>query len=561
MVATGPQGTADSGTTGALLDEIEQSRTGGYSLPFTPADRNYLVATHVALTVAALLLTTLTLRAASAPGVPGGPGWSWVSKAVLVVQVLVALVATGCAVRAVRRGHTYLETDRFDFSTASAQLACLVVGTLGTGGTASPLWLLVAAGTAYLAALTTGRSAYVVAAALAVGVGWSGQVDGQWSGRGLPVSLGVLFGITMVLFLVRSVTRQLYTSAEATAWDRAVLRARVHDLSELLDRAAGGDLSVAGQLGALVADDRFADDNIRILADRFDQTLLALSALAGQVQAGCGRMGAAATQVLSSAQDQATAAAQQSSAVVETSVTIEELAATAAQIAETSGHVAEYAAETMAFAEEGRRAVGESVAAMDSIAVGVDQVAARVAGLGEKGQQIGRILSVIDELADQTNLLALNAAIEAARAGEHGRGFAVVAAEVRALAERSAASARQIQTIVTEIQSETTAAILASQEGSRQVSNGAALAHGVVVALERIAGMVDETTTAAREISIATQQQRSASDQVVTAMGQMSSGSRQYAQGSQQAADAASEMNALVGDLETSIAHFRTGRN
>ena len=219
-MTTGPQGSADSGTTGALLDEIEHSRTGGYSLPFTRSDRNYLVATHAALTAAALLLTTLTLRAA-APGPPGGPGWSWVSRAVLVVQVLVALVATWFAVRAVRREHTYLETDRFDFSTSSAQVACLVVGTLGTGGTASPLWLLVAAGTAYLAALTTGRSAYVVAGALACGVGWSGQVDGQWSGRGLPVSLGVLLGVTMVLFLVRSVTRQLYASAETTAWDRA----------------------------------------------------------------------------------------------------------------------------------------------------------------------------------------------------------------------------------------------------------------------------------------------------------------------------------------------------
>ena len=189
----------------------------------------------------------------------------------------------------------------------------------------------------------------------------------------------------------------------------------------------------------------------------------------------------------------------------------------------------------------------------------VDQIASRALGLGEKGQEIGRILQVIDELADQTNLLALNAAIEAARAGEHGRGFAVVAAEIRKLAERSQESAGQIQSIVTQIQAETNATILASEEGSREVHQGSELARDVVGALERISGMVDETTTAAKEISIATQQQRSASEQVVSAMGQVADVSRQYAVGSKQAAAAATELNALAGDLRASIAQFKTG--
>src|SRR5262249_59927139 len=125
-----------------------------------------------------------------------------------------------------------------------------------------------------------------------------------------------------------------------------------------------------------------------------------------------------------------------------------------------SGAVGRYAGETLRHADEGRTAVQSSVDAMDTIATRVDSIAARALSLGGKSQEIGRILEVINDLADQTNLLALNAAIEAARAGEHGRGFAVVAAEVRKLAERAQESTGQIQAIVAQIQSETSATIL-----------------------------------------------------------------------------------------------------
>jgi methyl-accepting chemotaxis protein len=193
---------------------------------------------------------------------------------------------------------------------------------------------------------------------------------------------------------------------------------------------------------------------------------------------------------------------------------------------------------------------------MDVIAARVDAIASRALGLGHKSEEIGRIVEVIDDLSDQTNLLALNAAIEAARAGEHGRGFAVVATEVRKLAERAQLSTGQIRDIVSQIQGETHATIVASEEGAKEVRTGALLARDVVDALERISGMVDETTTAAKEISIATQQQRSASDQVVAAMVQVSDASRQYAAGSRQAAGAAAELNGLAAELRAAIAQF-----
>lgn len=257
----------------------------------------------------------------------------------------------------------------------------------------------------------------------------------------------------------------------------------------------------------------------------------------------------AASELSATSQQQASGATEQASAVAEVTSTIEELGYTSRQIAQSAEQVSEAASATMENLSQGQGAVDESVAAMERIKGKVQDVATRILALGERSQQIGEIIDLIDDISDETHLLSLNAAIEAAGAGEYGRRFAVVAAEVKNLANRTIAAAKDVKSVVAEIQGATSAAVMATEEGVKEVETGALLANRAGQVMDTIVMMAERTVQASQEISLATSQQQTASEQVVETMRDVAEVSRQTAAGSRQMAEAAATLTAIAERL------------
>ncbi|MHB1342502.1 MAG: methyl-accepting chemotaxis protein [Coriobacteriia bacterium] len=305
-------------------------------------------------------------------------------------------------------------------------------------------------------------------------------------------------------------------------------------------------LGTAGRsLGVAVHESKGLDG----LTVELDRVFSNVSNLLDQIRAANTNIRALTAEVMAATDQQASGASEQAAAVTQTSATVEELAQTSSQIADNSESVVRVAERTLGSAEEGMQAVSDTAEGIEEIRITTQQSSDRILALGERSQEIGRVLSIIDEIAEQTKILALNAAIEAARAGDAGKGFSVVAEEIRKLAESVTESTQEIGRVVREIQASTSALIMQTEKAAKKVDEGKHLAQNTQDALERIVSQVEETTDAAKQISIATQQQRTASDQVVVSMKEVAQVSQQAAGTSRQISAAILELNALVDSM------------
>ena len=345
---------------------------------------------------------------------------------------------------------------------------------------------------------------------------------------------------------------QITENARKQEAENASLQRQIVQLLDEVGSVAEGDLTTEAEVheGALGA-----------VADSFNYMITELRDIIGRVNNATQQVSSSTDEILTTTDNLSRSAEQQASRIADTSTAIEEMAVSIQQVSENAAISAQVAREARTSAEAGAQAVVATVAGMTRIRQQVQETAKKIKRLGEVSQEIGQAVQLIEEIARRTNRLALNAAIQAAMAGEHGKGFAVVAEEVRRLAERTSTATSQITDLVSAIQSETSGAVVAMEEGTREVVVGSRLADDAGRSLEAIDQIVDQLAELIEAISLAADQQARASAGIARAMGELSSVTQGTASGSQQAATSVASLAALADDLRESVAAFRLEAN
>ena len=310
----------------------------------------------------------------------------------------------------------------------------------------------------------------------------------------------------MLLSIARGLMRQL--GGEPAYAASIVARVAAGDLSVHIDTRHEGSDSLMGA--------------IKAMRD-------SLAGLVGQIRSGAGTIAIASVQISSGNADLSVRTEEQAGALEETASSLEEMTTAVRENATYASEATELARSAFSVAERGGEQVAQCVATMGTI--------------NNSSKRIVDIISVIDGIAFQTNILALNAAVEAARAGEQGRGFAVVAAEVRNLAQRSAAAAKEIKGLIND-------SVERVDEGARMVDQAGATMEEVVMCVKRVATMIGEITTASQE-------QTAGIDQINKALAQMDNVTQQNAALVEEAAVATDSMAQQADSLAKAVGVFK----
>ncbi len=355
---------------------------------------------------------------------------------------------------------------------------------------------------------------------------------------------GFFDALVMLGFINFRATRRNLIEAERIKDQnqQAILRL-LDDISNLAD----GDLTVEATV---------TEDFTGTIADSINFAIGELRNLVENVASSSAKVAQAADGTRATSLHLAESAENQAQEIAGVSAAINEMAITIDQVSSNSAESAAVAERSVSIAKNGAQVVRNTIDGMDTIREQIQDTSKRIKRLGESSQEIGDIVSLINEIADQTNILALNAAIQAAMAGEAGRGFAVVADEVQRLAERSATATKQIANLVKTIQKDTNEAVSSMEQTTAEVVKGAELANSAGIALEEIETVSTNLAELIQDISEAAKHQSTTSAHISHTMNVIQEITSQTLAGTNDTATSIGALADMAVEMKNSVSGF-----
>jgi len=355
---------------------------------------------------------------------------------------------------------------------------------------------------------------------------------------------GIVLVAVIAMLLLRDARRRLSEQAEQNERNQAAILQLLDELADL----AEGDLTVHASVtenftGAIADSINFAIDQMRGLVSNINRVSV--------------RVARAAEETQQTARSLANASDNQAREITAASTAINEMAVSIDHVSSNAAESAAVAERAVAIANKGADVVQATIGGMDTIRGQIQETSKRIKRLGESSQEIGDIVSLINDIADQTNILSLNAAIQASMAGDAGRGFAVVADEVQRLAERSSAATKQIAALVKTIQTDTNEAVISMEQTTTEVVSGAKRAQDAGVALEEIESVSTSLAELIQNISNAARQQAASAGHVSNTMGVIQEITSQTANGTEATAKSVGALAEMANEMRVSVEFFK----
>ncbi len=378
----------------------------------------------------------------------------------------------------------------------------------------------------------------------------------------IPTFIGILALLAGLLCAAKLYAIRANQDRIAAEQERQVEAERAEQIESENRRNQDAILRLLDELGDLADGDltvqaTVTEDFTGAIADSINYSIDQLRGLVATINSTAVQVSAAAQETQSTAMHLAEASEHQAQEIAGASAAVNEMAVSIDQVSANAAESAAVAERSVAIAHKGAEVVQNTISGMDTIREQIQETSKRIKRLGESSQEIGDIVSLINDIADQTNILALNAAIQASMAGEAGRGFAVVADEVQRLAERSAAATKQIEQLVKTIQTDTNEAVISMEQTTAEVVRGARLAQDAGVALGEIESVSRSLADLIQNISNAARQQAASAGHISNTMNVIQEITSQTTAGTIATARSIGNLAEMANELRQSVAGFK----